>query len=108
MPFGYFGDGADMGEAAGDEVVVVGYFDIMYPKYQRNINMGVNELYDDVMHLSPSEKLKLVDSILISLDIPDVSIVNEIKVEVQSRIEAYESGVLNAVPVQDILKRYED
>lgn len=41
--------------------------------------MGVNELYDDVMHLSPAERVKLVDSILISLDIPTSSVDEEVK-----------------------------
>ncbi|MDH4188627.1 MAG: addiction module protein [Betaproteobacteria bacterium] len=56
--------------------------------------------------LSPSERLKLVDEILASLDEPDASIDRLWAKEAEDRLAAYRRGDIKAIPLEQVLAKY--
>jgi putative addiction module component (TIGR02574 family) len=66
-----------------------------------------NRILKEALTLKPSEKAELIDKLLLSLDKPDEDIEELWAKEVESRIDAYEQGKIKAVPLEEILKKYE-
>jgi putative addiction module component (TIGR02574 family) len=56
--------------------------------------------------LTPSEKARLIDQLIFSLDRPDAEIDRLWAEEAESRLEAYEQGRLKAVPLEKVLEKY--
>lgn len=56
--------------------------------------------------LSPSERLRLVDDILASLDEPDASIDRLWAKEAEERLAAYRRGDIKAIPLEQVLAKY--
>jgi putative addiction module component (TIGR02574 family) len=56
--------------------------------------------------LSPSEKARLIDQLIFSLDRPDAEIDRLWAEEAESRLEAYEKRKLKAVPLEKVLEKY--
>jgi putative addiction module component (TIGR02574 family) len=66
-----------------------------------------NRILKEALTLKPCEKAELIDKLLLSLDKPDEDIEELWAKEVESRIDAYEQGKIKAVPLEEILKKYE-
>ena len=56
--------------------------------------------------LSPVEKLKLVDFLLLSLDKPNPKIEKAWEEEVEDRFNAYEKGKIKSEPYEEFMKRF--
>ena len=57
--------------------------------------------------LSPTERLEVVDQILASLDETDPSIDQFWAREAEDRLAAYRRGEIRAVPLSDVVSKYE-
>jgi putative addiction module component (TIGR02574 family) len=60
----------------------------------------------DALSLPASQRVKLVELLLASLDKPDDSLDRLWAEEVENRIDAYESGKLETVSLQRVLSKY--
>ena len=64
------------------------------------------ELLKEALTLSPSEKAKLVEKILSSLDEPSAELEELWAEESEDRIDAYELGNMKAVTLEKVLEKY--
>ena len=65
-----------------------------------------NNILKDALTLKPSQKAKLIDKLLSTLDKPDREIDELWAKEVEERIEAYDRGQIKAIPLEKILEKY--
>jgi len=65
-----------------------------------------NEIYEKALTLNPLQKAELIDKLISSLDSPNREIDELWAKEVESRIDAYESGKLKSVTLEKVLKKY--
>jgi len=56
--------------------------------------------------LKPEKKAKLIDMLLSSLHESDMNIEDLWAAEAESRINAYEQGKINAIDLEEVLKKY--
>ena len=69
--------------------------------------MGASkEILKEALNLSPTEKAELIDRLLSSLDKPDKELDKLWAEEVEDRIDAYDSGKIKALTIQEVLKKY--
>jgi putative addiction module component (TIGR02574 family) len=68
---------------------------------------SADQLAKKAMGLGPTERIRLVEAILYSLDRPDPDIEKSWIAEAEARYEAYKRGELTAIDWEDIKKRYE-
>ena len=61
---------------------------------------------DRALKLSAMAKVRLVDEILASLDKPDEAIDALWRKEVEARVRGYQSGKLQAVPLEQVLAKH--
>lgn len=64
------------------------------------------EILEEALQLDPNEKAKLVDQLITSLDQPDKELDSLWAAEAESRLEAYKSGKLKAVSIEEVLSKY--
>ena len=64
------------------------------------------QILKDVLALPPIERANLVDYLLSSLDQPDEHIDSLWRKEVEERIDAYQSGRMKSVSLEDVLLKY--
>jgi putative addiction module component (TIGR02574 family) len=64
-------------------------------------------LYARARELSPTERLDLVDQILSSLDETDPAIDRLWAQEAEERLAAYRRGEIRAIPLSDVLAKYD-
>ncbi len=64
--------------------------------------MSSKELIENILSLSPPEKLLIVESIIKSLNEPDVEIESIWLEEAEKRLKAYREGKLEGIPLEDI------
>ena len=65
------------------------------------------EILNQALGLSPLEKAHLVDCLLARLDKPDEEIDSLWREEVEKRVEAYQSGKLPSLSLQQVLSKYQ-
>jgi len=65
-----------------------------------------NEILKEVLNLAPTEKAKLIDKLLSSLDKPDKELDKLWAKEAEDRIEAYEQGKIRALTLKEVLEKY--
>ncbi len=63
-------------------------------------------ILDQALTLSPAKKAELIDRLLKSLDHPDAEIDKLWAEEAESRIDAYESGKIEAITLREVLEKY--
>ena len=63
-------------------------------------------IIDEVLSLPISDKAELVDQLLSNIDGLDKDIEAKWASEVESRIDAYESGKLKSVSLEEVLSKY--
>jgi len=71
----------------------------MYASSRQNI-------YNEIATMKPIDKIKLIDKLILSLDIPNQTIEEQWNDEAKSRIEAYQNNQLKAIPSSEIFARY--
>jgi len=70
--------------------------------------MSINQnTQKELMDLNPIDKIKLIDELLLSLDIPDKTLDKEWSKEVEDRINSYEKNEIETVSVKDVFSKYE-
>lgn len=67
---------------------------------------SVDQLAKKAFGLQPTERIRLVEAILFSLDKPDADIEQSWIAESESRYEAYKRGEIEAVDWDEIKRRY--
>ena len=65
------------------------------------------EILNQALGLPPLEKTHLVDCLLSSLDKPDEKIDSLWREEVEKRVEAYQSGKLPSLSLQQVLSKHQ-
>ncbi len=68
---------------------------------------SIDQIAKKAMELPPLERIRLVETILYSLDKPDPDIEKSWVAESEARYEAYKRGELKTYDWDDIKKRYE-
>lgn len=64
------------------------------------------ELEKEALTLKPLEKIHLIEKMLISLNKPDPEIEKEWIAESEARYKAYKEGKIEAIPLEEIKKKY--
>jgi putative addiction module component (TIGR02574 family) len=64
------------------------------------------KILKEALALPPIERASLVDGLLTSLDKPDEEIDAAWRTEVASRLEAYRSGKIKTIPLDEVLAKY--
>ncbi len=72
------------------------------------MSTAINSVVDQALELTASERSDVIEKLLASLDMPDVSIDAVWGKEVDARVEAYEKGDIEAVPVHEVFKKYQE
>jgi putative addiction module component (TIGR02574 family) len=67
---------------------------------------SLDRLAKEAMELRPAERIRLVETILSSLDKIDPEIEKSWIIEAEDRYEAYKRGELEAIDWEEIRKRY--
>jgi putative addiction module component (TIGR02574 family) len=65
------------------------------------------KILENVLGLPAKQRAVIADQILTSLDQPDANIDKQWRKEIESRIEAYESGNLKKVSLDEVLTKYQ-
>jgi putative addiction module component (TIGR02574 family) len=73
---------------------------------RRNTMESVNQLAKKALELQPTERIRLVEAILYSLDKPDSDIEQSWIDESEARYDTYKRGELEAIDWDEIKKRY--
>ncbi|HNQ78898.1 MAG TPA: addiction module protein [Acidobacteriota bacterium] len=63
-------------------------------------------IFKEAQSLNPSEKARLIDQLLSSLDKPDQEIDKLWAKEAEERIDAYDKGKLKAISLEEVLNKY--
>ena len=71
------------------------------------MNTDTQQLLAQALKLPVSEKAALVDQLLASLDKPDEAIDALWRQEVEDRAKAYEAGQISAVPLEQVLAKFQ-
>jgi len=64
------------------------------------------DVLKEAIQLKPTEKVKLVDQLITSLDKPDKDIDKLWAKEAESRLDAYKSGKLKVISLEEVLSKY--
>lgn len=67
----------------------------------------VKQLSDQASQLPPEERMALVDQILDALDERDDSLDVQWAQEAESRLSAYSRGEVQAIPLNEVIARYQ-
>ena len=71
------------------------------------MSTAINSVVDQALELTASERSDVIEKLLASLDMPDVSIDAIWGKEADARVEAYEKGEIEVVPVHEVFKKYQ-
>ncbi|NOX92237.1 MAG: addiction module protein [Gammaproteobacteria bacterium] len=64
------------------------------------------DILKEAIQLEPTERVKLIDQLITSLDRPDKDIDKLWAEEAESRLGAYKQGKLKAVSLEEVLSKY--
>ncbi len=64
------------------------------------------DILKEAIQLEPTERVKLVDQLITSLDRPDKDIDKLWVEEAESRLDAYKQGKLKTVSLEEVLSKY--
>ncbi|MDF1882108.1 addiction module protein [Sulfurimonas sp. MAG313] len=70
--------------------------------------LAKDEIYYEAMQMQPLEKAKLIEKLMLSLDMPTSEVEDAWKEEIDIRVDAYTKGELKTIPMEEVLKKYED
>jgi len=63
--------------------------------------------YQEVFDLKPLDKIRLIDQLLLSLDLPNKELDQIWTQEAERRIDVYEEGKTQATDVYEVLTKYD-
>jgi len=66
------------------------------------------EIYYEVMQMQPLEKAKLIEELMLSLDMPSSEVDEAWKDEIEKRVDAYAKGEVKSISIEEVFKKYED
>jgi putative addiction module component (TIGR02574 family) len=66
------------------------------------MSTGIKQAAEMALKLNPEEKVRLIDTVIMSLDHPDPALDVSWQKEVEARIEAYESDEMNTLDWEDV------
>ncbi|MEE9260739.1 MAG: addiction module protein [Candidatus Scalindua sediminis] len=69
---------------------------------------NTEKLLKEALKLPPIERATIVDRLVSSLDKPDKTIDDLWRKEIEDRIDAYESGKMETVSVEEVLAKYKN
>jgi putative addiction module component (TIGR02574 family) len=67
--------------------------------------MGTKEILEQALKLKPEERFALVESLIRSLDEPDMKLDDIWAEEAEKRLRAYRGGRLEGIPMEEIFKK---
>ncbi len=67
---------------------------------------NTDTIYREALNLRPFEKARLIDMLISSLDKADNENDELWAREIEDRIDAYEKGLIKAVPLEKVLEKY--
>jgi putative addiction module component (TIGR02574 family) len=70
--------------------------------------MTAKDIYQKALALKPQEQAELVDKLIAHLDFPDKTIDELWQKESESRIEAYEKGLIKSLSLGEVLEKYKN
>ncbi|MDB9315353.1 addiction module protein [Spirulina sp. CS-785/01] len=65
---------------------------------------SAKKLLQEALHLSPTERVLLIDALVSSLDQPDAQIDQLWLAEAEQRLNAYHTGQLEAIPAEQVFE----
>jgi putative addiction module component (TIGR02574 family) len=65
--------------------------------------VGTRELIEQALKLHPTDRLKLVDQVLHSLDAPDPKVEQIWIEEAERRLTEYRAGKVHGIPAEDVV-----
>ncbi len=68
--------------------------------------LATKKIYNEALTMDPIDKIKLVDELLGSLDIPNSEIAEEWTLEAKSRVSAYNAGEIKTVSMDEVFEKY--
>ncbi len=70
------------------------------------MSTSANTILDQALKLSSSERAKVVEKLISSLDAPDSAIDSIWAKEADTRIEAFEKGEIESIPAEKVFEKY--
>ena len=70
--------------------------------------LAKEEIYNEIMQMQPLEKAKLIEELMLSLDMPTSEVDEAWKEEIEKRVDAYERGEVKTIPMAEVFKKYKD
>ena len=67
---------------------------------------ATDNIFKKALTLSPSEKARLIDKLISSLDKPDKEIDELWAKEAEDRIDAYDQGKIKVISLEKVLQKY--
>ncbi len=71
------------------------------------MSQPADDLGKAALQLAPAERVALVEHILDSLDVPDPTLDGQWAREAQDRLAAYRRGEIRAIPLSEVLAKYQ-
>ena len=66
------------------------------------------QVLDETLKLPPTERAELIENLLTSFEFPSRKTIDDLWAkEVESRIDAFERGEINAVPAKEVFEKIE-
>jgi hypothetical protein len=70
--------------------------------------LATKTIYNEALIMQPLEKVKLIDKLILSLDIPNQFIEKQWNDEVEDRINAFENGKIKTIMAKEVFDKYEN
>ena len=67
--------------------------------------MTIKEIQKNILKLSPTERVRIIDNIIASLDKPDPNIEQAWANESDKRLKAYRKGQIKGIDIEKVKKR---
>ncbi len=68
--------------------------------------LAIEQILNEISPMQPLEKIKLVDKILNSLELPNKEINKIWQEEAEKRIKAYDKGEISSISAKNLFKKY--
>ncbi len=68
--------------------------------------MQEQQLFDEVLKMPPLARANFAEKILESLQETDAALSEQWKEEVESRLKAYDDGLIEAIPAEKVFAKY--
>jgi len=69
--------------------------------------LDIQTIYNEALIMKPIEKIKLIEQLILSLNLPNESIEKQWSKEVEDRVKAYKDGEIKALSAKEVFGKYE-